>query len=255
MLEELAVLTPNALRPPLPQSLFTDFPSIFVRPVTDGRPHLLASQWEAAAFDTWTFDRALDELAREPFSLVIADDNGGRPEFALEVLNRCQRLIDRRNRHSQGQLFDRVLKHHRALYDVSKPMVRADYNHALDVWQWMLRLDPNASLAAQLAALFHEVERSASRDALGEAGVGEGVRDRVAAFVADHERQSDDPEVALLNDADALSFFSLDSNRFAAHCGPEQTRKKVASMLARMRDSARAKLAHVRVRPEIRAWM
>jgi hypothetical protein len=201
----------------------------------------------------------------------------------MEVLNRCQRAIGRRNRHSHGQLFDRVLRRHRALHDLDKPLVRADYNHAVDVWQWMLRLDGSASLAAQLAALFHDIERLASeadvriehlapdyqdfkdaharagaattRQILLDAGVPTAVCDRVTELVAAHERQSADPEVALLNDADALSFFSLNSSGYADYYGPEQTKKKVAYTLARMRDAARAKLASVRLRADVAALL
>ncbi|HEX8255430.1 MAG TPA: DUF4202 family protein, partial [Thermoanaerobaculia bacterium] len=240
---------------------------------------LYASQWQRDDFDTWAFDVAIDEQARDPFTLRIADD-GASAAFPLEVLNRCQRHIERRNRHSQGQLFTRVLRKHRALHDLEKPLVRADYNHALDVRQWLLRLDPDASLALQLAALFHDVERLVSeadvrvehlaadyqsfKDAhaakgaemamatLAEAGVGESVRSRVAELIAKHERPTDDADVALLNDADALSFFSLNSHGYASYFGPEQTKKKVAYTWNRMRDGARAKLATVRLRADVR---
>lgn len=285
MLEELTVLYPStrwqeSSRGKLSSFLAAEFPSIFVRFDSDGAPHLKASQWEDPRFDTWSFDCNVDDLAKEPLNLTIADDNGGRPEFALEVLNRCQRAIDRRNRHSHGQLFDRILRRHRKLHDLTKPLVRADYNHSLDVWQWLLRLDPTASAAVQMAALFHDVERLVSEadarvehlaedyqsfkdaharrgaeitsEVLAEAGVGEAVRRRVAEIVASHERQGDDAEVALLNDADALSFFSLNSNGYADYFGPEQTRKKVAYTLNRMRPGARTKLAQVRLRPDVR---
>lgn len=286
MLEELTVLYPSTRweetsRGKLSSFVAAEFPSIFVHFDDDARPpHLKASQWEDPRFDTWTFDCSVDDLARAPLNLTIADDNGGRPEFALEVLNRCQRLIDRRNRHSHGQLFDRVLRRHRSMHDLEKPLVRADYNHALDVWQWVLRLEPNAPVSVQLAALFHDVERLTSeadrrvehladdyqsfKDAhavkgaemtsavLAEAGVAEAVRLRVAEIVASHERPGADAEVALLNDADALSFFSLNSNGYADYFGPEQTKKKVAYTLNRMRESAKGKLAQVRLRPDVR---
>lgn len=270
-------------------ALVTEFPSVHVRLAHDGEtPHLRASEWLDGGFDTWAFDVAVDELAREPFTLRIADDADARL-FPLEVLNRCQRHVDRRNRHSRGQLFTRVLRVHRQLHALEKPLVRADYNHALDVRQWMLRLEPEASCAAQVAALFHDVERlvseadarvehlagdyqafkdaHASRGAelagavLAQCGLGESVRRRVAELIARHERPSDDAELALLNDADALSFFSLNSAGYARYFGPEQTRKKVAYTWNRMTDRARAKLAAVRLTSEVsqmleevRAW-
>ncbi|HEY0142110.1 MAG TPA: DUF4202 family protein [Thermoanaerobaculia bacterium] len=287
MLEQLTVLYPReawneGARGTLSARLAAEFPSIFVGFDTerDAPPLLRASEWGRDDFDAWQFDVALDEMAREPFTLLIADDNGRRPEFPLEVLNRCQRHVGRRNRHSQGQLFTRVLQRHRKLHDLAKPLVRADYNHALDVWQWMLRLEPNASVAVQFAALFHDVERLSSesdarvehlaadyqsfkdahaakggemtREELGAAGVDPKTAERVAQIVAAHERQGDDPEVALLNDADALSFFSLNSHGYANYFSPEQTRKKVAYTLNRMRPAARSKMSSIALRPDIR---
>jgi hypothetical protein len=276
MIEELAVVTPASRNVSLTGA---EFPSICVRFESTGTPHLRASEWESDDFDAWAFDVAIDELASDSFTLRVKDDLS-RDAFPLEVLNRCQRHIDRRNRHSQGQLFTRVLRRHRALHDLGKPLVRADYNHALDVRQWLLRLEPDASLALQLAALFHDVERLVSeadarvehlaadyqgfkdeharrggemtRELLAEAGVSESVRDRVAELIAQHERRSDDPELALLNDADALSFFSLNSHGYASYFGPEQTRKKVAYTWNRMREGARGRLANVRLRRDVR---
>jgi len=255
---------------------------VYVRFENEGDVHLRASEWAQPEFDTWTFDVTIDELARDSFTLRIADDLDTQT-FPLEVLNRCQRHIDRRNRHSQGQLFTRVLRKHRALHDLGKPLVRADYNHALDARQWLLRLEPDASLELQIAAIFHDIERLASeadarvehlagdyqsfKDAhaakgaemtaavLREAGVSASSIARVCELIARHERQSDDADVALLNDADALSFFSLNSHGYANYFGPEQTRKKVAYTWNRMRERARGKLACVRLRDDVRTML
>ncbi|HEX8618413.1 MAG TPA: DUF4202 family protein [Thermoanaerobaculia bacterium] len=276
MIEELAVVSPS---PQLASTIGAEFPSVYVRFDIGGTTHLRASDWERDDFDTWAFDVAIDDLARDSFTLRIADD-AARATFPLEVLNRCQRHIDRRNRHSQGQLFTRVLRKHRALHDLEKPLVRADYNHALDVRQWLLRLEADASLDLQLAALFHDVERLVSeadervehlaadyqgfkdeharrgadmtKSVLAEAGVSERVAGRVAELIARHERRSDDPELALLNDADALSFFSLNSHGYASYFGPEQTKKKVAYTWNRMSAHARTRLATVRLRSDVR---
>jgi hypothetical protein len=255
-----------------------EFPSVFVSFATDENALALiySSQWNRGDFDYWKFDSEIDQLAGP---LRIADDRGAR-DFPVEVLTRCQRVIGRRNRYSHGQLFARVLRRHRELHDRTKPLVRADYNHALDVWQWTLRLDPLASLALQLAALFHDIERLASeadsrvehlapdyqqfKDAhalagaaiadrvLSEAGIAAATIDRAVQLIAAHERPSSDCEVALLNDADALSFFSLNSSGYADYFGPDQTRKKIAYTWNRMRPAARAKLACVRLRGDVR---
>jgi hypothetical protein len=194
------------------------------------------------------------------------------------VMNRCQRHVGRRNRHSQGSLFTRVLRRHRALHDLDKPLVRADFNHALDVWQWTLRLDGDAPLSVQIAALFHDIERLHSeaearvehlapdyqrfKDAHASAGAAMtdavlaslgaplNLRQEVAALVTSHER-----ERGVLGDADALSFFSLNSCGYANYFGPEQTRKKVAYTWNRMSDGARVRLGTIRLRPDVRAML
>jgi predicted metal-dependent HD superfamily phosphohydrolase len=293
MLEQVAVIFPSerwqeSNRGRLAAGLAREFPSIFVHFDSDGAApdvaHLSASQWIRRDFDSFGFDRSVDEMAAgDGFTLRIVDDRGDRPAFPIEVLNRCQRLIGRRNQFSQGQTFDRVLRRHRALHDLDKPLVRADYNHALDVWQWTLRLDANATLSVQLAALFHDIERLVSepdrrvehlaadyqqfkdaharegavmtRKVLSDAGVAPAVIERVVTLIEHHERPSEDAEVALLNDADALSFFSLNSPGYADYFGPDQTRKKVAYTWNRMRESARAKLATVHLRDDVRAML
>jgi hypothetical protein len=281
MLEELAVrVVRNGMRVASAE-LAAEFPSVFIRFGDDaGPPHLHASDWERADFDTWSFDCAIDALASDSFTLRLecGGDASAFETFPLEVLTRCQRHVGRRNRHSQGSLFTRILRQHRALHDLEKPLVRADYNHALDVWQWALRLDADATLSVQIAALFHDVERlqseadarvehlamdyQAFKDAharagaamtdavLAQAGAGASVRAEVAELVTSHERQP-----GLLGDADALSFFSLNSSGYADYFGPEQTRRKVAYTWNRMNEGARARLAAIRLRPDVRAML
>jgi hypothetical protein len=77
---------------------------------------------------------------------------------------------------------------------------------------------------------------------------------RVAELVAWHERPGRDEELLLLNDADALSFFSLNSSGFLDYYGPAHTARKVLYTLDRMRPSARRRLrAGIRLRREIEA--
>lgn len=258
-----------------------EFPGVVAglrgRGVTERRHVVTLPEWDDPSFNTWELDVAIDELACEPFTLALVGERSG---FPVEVLTRCQRWIRRRNAASSSPLFDRVLARHAELHDISKPLVRADYNHAVDVWQWLLRLDAEAPLALQLAALFHDVERLVSEAdlrvehlaadyqqfknaharagaamalrVLDECGVDAATRARVAELIAAHEQPSaSDNDVALLNDVDALSFFSLNSSGYADYFGPEQTRKKVAYTLGRMRPWARAKLGTVRLRPDV----
>jgi hypothetical protein len=282
----LTGLSSAAARGAVAAALSAEFPSVFVSldGMRDSSPPLLhASQWASNVFDFWAFDCRVDELAREPFTLTLADDREEGIAFPLAVLIRCQRTIGRRNRHSQSQQFDRILFAHRALHDLDKPLVRADYNHALDVWQWTLRLEPASSAALQIAALFHDVERLVSEaearveqhaddyqhfkdeharkgaaialQVLRGAGVAEDVASRAAAMIVAHEARSGDGEVAILNDADALSFFSLNSSGYADYFGPAQTRKKIAWTLNRMSAAALARTKSLRLRHDVAAFL
>lgn len=239
-----------------------------------------AEEWSASE----TFRPFDDALARPPFGdgLAVVGDEPARA--ACESLTRYQRCIDRRNAASMTPAFDAVLEAHRLLHDLAKPLVRADYHHALDTWQWMLRLCSGASVTAQLAALFHDVERleseadrriehrapdyQAFKDAhawrggehaesvLTNAGIEPHVAARVREIIAMHERRRDDDEdVALLNDADALSFFSLNSAGYLDYFGVDQTRRKIAYTLGRLGRVSRAKLRLARLRPDVDALL
>lgn len=224
------------------------------------------------------FDDAVGAAQSDTIAVSASSDDV-LAQAACEVLTRYQRLFERRNAASTGKHMDAVLRAHAALHDVSKPLVAADYDHALDTWQWMLRIEPHASLGAQCAALFHDIERleseadkriehlapdyQAFKDAhakkgatraeqvLRDAGIDAPTAERAAEIVASHERRGSDPDVDLLNDADGLSFFSLNSSGYADYYGPEQTRRKVAYTLARIGDRARRRLAFVRLRHDV----
>jgi hypothetical protein len=164
---------------------------------------------------------------------------------ALEILTRYQGLIGRRNAACAGPEFDCLLERHRLLHDLSRARGRAHYQHALDTWQWVLRLDPEAELAVQVAALFHEVEgplfegasaaRSAdmARELLAELGMETSLREQVCRLLMRQERASEEPARELLDEADSLSFFSLHASDFLRAFGPEHVRRHGVSALAR----------------------
>ncbi len=268
------------------------FPAVVVRAQDEPAPELpgmrlRTEDWESPFFNFYDFDFQLDGLAEAgAFAVVLAGAPERLPRALGEVLTRCQRHMDRRNAASRGPSFDRVLAVHRGLHDLAKPLVRADWNHALDTWQWMLRLEPEANLAVQLAALFHDVERLATEaDAriehrahdyqtfkddhagrgaelaaatLAAAGVDPAAVARAARLIAGHERtpapgHPDAAWLALLNDADALSFFSLNSVGYLDYFGPGPTRRKVAWTLQRLRPAARRRLDEMRLVPEVRS--
>lgn len=269
----------ESLAPEFPQISFgsgdsaAELPSLF----------LALEKWESQSFNFYKLDGQLDALAERqdgPFALVLLGDAEQLALSAQGVLTRCQRWMDRRNEASRSPLFDRLLAKHREAHDLAKPLVRADYNHALDTWQWLLRLAPDAGLAVQLAALFHDIERLISeadarvehrasdyqrfKDAhaargaeladalLAAAGVDEETRRGTARLIAVHERRPaagdrDAEAISLLNDADALSFFSLNSVGYLDYFGSEAAREKVEFTLRRLRPVARRYLGGMRL--------
>ncbi|HVK89229.1 MAG TPA: DUF4202 family protein [Kofleriaceae bacterium] len=251
--------------------------------VHDATAALTAASWRADDFDFWAFDRLLDELAERGEPLRIA---GADAAVIDEIALRAQRLAITRNSASRQVWFMRVLAAHVALYDVTRPLVRADLDHALDTWRWTLRLDGGVSAAVQLAALLHDIERLVSEsdarvehlaadyqafkdaharagaglalDLLARCGVPAAIAGDACALIATHERRDESADVGALNDADALSFFSLSSPGYLAYFGPAQTQRKVDYTLARMSLVARDWLPRVRVpavvRRDIEAW-
>jgi hypothetical protein len=259
------------------------FASRVAEPHTSTSIQIDAGVWADPATRLLRFDRlvhAAEDQAGPAFLIELRGDERLVSSAQAQLCTRYQRLFARRNRSSMCARFDALLQRHASLHDRSKPLVRADHDHALDVWQWALRLDGQASEALQIAALFHDIERLDSepdrrieqhaRDYLafkrGHAARGahrvaavlstleldEATRERAVLLVAEHEQPADDRELNLLNDADALSFFALNSPGYLAYFGLEQTRKKVAYTLGRMRSSvALDALATVRLEPEI----
>lgn len=266
--------------------LRAEFPTVELREASHGTAldvlPLDVERWSAEPFDAFAFDEQVFAAAGDaPFALqLVGAPAGPLPPLALEVLTRYQCLVHRRNAHSATPRFDGVLAEHLRLHDLSRPLVRADHSHALDTWQWVLRLAPDAGLALQAAALFHDVERLVSEsgrrieqhaadyqafkdaharagadlaiEALRRAGVDAASCEQVHGLVSRHERPGDDEELARLNDADALSFFSLNAPGFERYYGPTHTAKKVAYTLGRLRPQQRWRLGHLRVPASIR---
>lgn len=258
-----------------------------------------ARDWNRGAIDPLRLDERVDGLAAGGlFHLVLAGSPGELRRARGEVALRCQRWKGRRNRASMGEGFGRVLRRHRAIHDLDRPLVRADYRHALDTWQWVLRLEPGASLAVQIAALFHDVERLTSeadarpgeagtggdggygayklrhaqasaavaREALAEVPVPPGTARAAAELIAAHDRpggvqglarqrsgRPGEGELALLEDADALSFLTLNALGYRAYHGSERAVRKTAWTLRRLSRRGWRQLGGASLDPDVAA--
>jgi Domain of unknown function (DUF4202) len=188
-------------------------------------------------------------------------------------------FLGRRNAASASTVFDRILYRHMGLHDLDEPRVKAEHDHALDTWQWVLELDAEAGLAVQVAALFHDVERldaeasarvelrapdyqtfkdnHALQSALVAARtlVGSGLSPlevvHVTDLVAGHERPQARGEAALLADADVLSFFSSSIQGFLRCHGPAPTQLKIAWSLRRLHPRAAPMIERIRFDREV----
>jgi hypothetical protein len=244
---------------------------------------LEVERWRSPSLRFAPLDEAFDRaLAARVGTLRIVGPREALAGVAIEVLTRWQRHVERRNAASATAKFDDLMARHLALHDCSRPLVRADYDHAIDVWRWVLRLAPGAGLEVQAAALLHDLGRLVSepdarieqyaadhvmyKNAHAARGaelawglcapiLGRAAAERVARLIAHHERPADcDEDVLVLNDADALSFFSLKSSAFLDAYGLKHTARKVSYTLGRMRPAATRRLVEgVRLRPEIAA--
>src|SRR6185369_11941317 len=86
---------------------------------------------------------------------------------------------------------------------------------------------------------------------LESAGFDGEIAQRVEQLVLRDEHHTVDPELALLNDADALSFFSLNSAGFFDYFGPLHARRKIRYTLDRMSPRNRARLSTLRLRDDV----
>lgn len=127
-----------------------------------------------------------------------------------------------------------------------------DIFHSINTLEWVLKLDPDADIALQIAALGHDIERGLENrtvkasnydnfdeykqahalnsaeilvEIMEECGVDQKITDDVAHLVANHEVGGDDRE-ELLKNADVISFFNVCLPLYFDRRGPETTRKR-----------------------------
>jgi len=230
--------------------------------------------WDPFAFDA-PIVRALIGRAR-----AIVLEGAWTALEVVAIATRYQRLVQMP---PLEPTFARALELHREMHDLDKALVRADHEHALDAWRWLRRFAPGAALDVQLAVLLHDVERLVSeadvrveqhapdyqafkdeharsgapiaRDLVRRAGGGSALAASVASLVARHERPSAEAPLAWINDADALSFFSLNSAGYARYFGPAATRKKIRYTLRRLDARRRGRLVAIRFTAEVQALL
>lgn len=255
--------------PAVAAEVVREFPTLSINRISQAKAdaRIAVPEWRNDGFDLAAFDAQIESST----SLAITEEDLSSPA-SIEILTRAQRVIGRRNEYSANRGFDEVLQRHCDLHDFDLPSSRSEYDHALDSWQWMLRLAGAATVALQIAALFHGAERLISpavpdspllrdaharaaaeitRRALAGSLVGVSAVAAAADLVATHQRESSCPDVALLNDADSLSFFSLRSAAFLEQCGARDARGEFRYRLSRMSPPARARLSAVRLHREV----
>ena len=190
-----------------------------------------AAEWTAAT-DLDALDAAVAYSPSDALSIRGTSDQ--IVLTACQVLGRYQRFIERRNAFSSSRAFDIVLRGHRGAYGADI----AGCERSLDRWQWLLRIAPNASVAAQIAALFRNAGRHIER-VTHAAGYADAIAVRAMRLAHDN-----DPEV---EDAEGLSFLSLES--------AESTRRDVTAIAAALRPQAREKLPLIHLTPQVRHWL
>lgn len=191
------------------------------------------------------FERAVRESSSDGISVRGACRNA--VQTALEIGTRFQRLGARRNEASATAVFDAVLRARAGI---------GEHDAARDAWQWTLRLDANASLVAQLGALFVDLDDDVDAPLRAErvldfAGVDDLTIARVMAVLERDAHAADAGAARLVDDAAALSFLALGSDRYADVHGAAEARFEVDTALRAMSRAAREKLASVRLRPDI----
>jgi len=135
---------------------------------------------------------------------------------------------------------------------IAGSMVQEDPRHAENTLEWILRLDPEADEALQIAALSHDIERAVEegrvyrtdyddydvfkadharngarilRSILDRCGIAESIGDEACRLVTLHE-VGGDPRSDLLKDADSISYFKVNMPLYYQREGWEETKRR-----------------------------
>ncbi len=148
---------------------------------------------------------------------------------------------------------------------ISGSRVPEDPRHADNTLEWLLRLEPDAGEALQLAALAHDIDRAIEegkvrredfddydafkathtrhgaqlmRPILNSCSVARGIVDEACRLVEVHE-VGGDPQADLLKDADSISYFDVNLPLYFQREGWAETKRR--SLWGYRRLSARAR--------------
>ena len=284
MIRRLLVPAPARVNP---EALTREFPALRLvaeaaaGAASDPVVHVNTLEWEIGEPDFFALDTLVGDAGGDRGLTLRLSGSGDLTRAAIAVLTRLQWAIPLQPR-PDGALLARVRRRHHALHDLGRPLVHADWLHALDTQHWVARLEEEPGADVLIAALFHDVERLASeadvrvehlaadydafkrdhaaagarlaREALADL-LSDAMLRRVEHLVERHETPDGDPVLVLLNDADALSFFSRNVAGFLRWFGEGHTRKKVGWTLARMSSRARMRLPTIRLPSAIAAMV
>ena len=135
---------------------------------------------------------------------------------------------------------------------IAGSVVPEDPGHAENTLEWLLRIDPEADEALQIAALAHDIDRAVEegrvrradyedydlfkadhasngakilRDILDRCGIAASIADEACRLVMLHE-VGGDPRSDLLKDADSISYFDVNMPLYYQREGWEETRRR-----------------------------
>jgi hypothetical protein len=282
--ETQSSVTPSARRVTLTRRTLVRGHGLLKKPPKTSISVLITcEEWLDPAADLLQFDERLQaaEKRTQPGNSFLLSVSGPRTilrEVSKQVFTRYQRLFQRRNRHSRSNLFTSVLARHRELQRLAPPAHSAEFDHALDIWQWVLRLHPEASDALQVAALFHHIASPADGGDLHSEDTTEARRtiqrpgweanvemlgrclaelqlprepvERAARLISGQD-PADDGELDILANARALSFLAVNSSAFLRRYGVDRAASKVGIMVRRMNEQVRGLLPGIRLDPRV----
>ena len=156
---------------------------------------------------------------------------------------------------------------------LSHSAIPEDYEHALNVLKWVNRLKPEADFPLRMASLGHDIERALPEqkvqrinfpsyddfkrahaensakivnEILSTYPLAQDVIERVHYLIANHEFGKDgDLDLAILKDADSLSFFEINLPYYFQREGEKETYLRMQWGYQRMSESAKGFLKNL----------